>query len=258
LVHPRHPAQLSPQPRAVFPGTSGSATTAEESAALIAYFHARFYGAKGQQRPSPRETRQARRLIEDIGFERAKHLVEFAKAAAEKTKYSPASFNGILQYEGRALADWEARAGTAARAAEQRRRAQRSQIALSAQQREIVGQLVTRVGRVKTSAPAAFTAFLGHVEAEKNALLSTPVARGARPETREMVSREYARPEKRLEIFTQFFAPTGKGAPLLGDEPGTHEVSQWLGAMGAAARKAIEMPDFSVPDASLFDLHGGE
>lgn len=81
-------------------------TTADE---LVRHFLAIF--KIGRQNPRPSEIEEAARLIADyqLDLAKGKYIVEFSKEAAKETNYSPKSFNGIVQYTDRALADYELR-----------------------------------------------------------------------------------------------------------------------------------------------------
>jgi hypothetical protein len=73
---------------------------------LIQYFHHLFHSATAVD-PSKKALAQAHDLIEQYGFERARHIVEYAHRAAAETKYQPQTFSGILHYATPALAKFE-------------------------------------------------------------------------------------------------------------------------------------------------------
>jgi hypothetical protein len=80
-----------------------SVVQAEE---LVQYFHKLFHGVEDPPLAS-KEIAQALTLITQHGLEHAKHVVEFARAASERTNFKIQHFGGVLSYASRALADLE-------------------------------------------------------------------------------------------------------------------------------------------------------
>ena len=235
------PAALPAAPRsAARKSRVAAAAPADDDRRLLAdHFQRVFHGAPSSRAPGPREAAQAARLIEAHGLDKARALVDFAKAEADKTKYAPASLNGILQYEARFEAGWEARARARDRRQQSQARQRQAREAEESRQRDVAGALAERVATVREAAPEAFASFVRHVEAERDKFLATPVARRASPEMREMLAREYARPAKRLEMFVTFFRAGGQGEVLLRARPQAHEVAAWLQAHGDAVHSVI-------------------
>jgi hypothetical protein len=79
---------------------------AAQSEELVLKFYNLFHGVETHEAQS-KETAQALSLITQHGLDRAKHVIEFAKAAAANSNYQPQTFGGILQYTSRALADFD-------------------------------------------------------------------------------------------------------------------------------------------------------
>ena len=179
------------------------------------YFHQQFHGATLKGALNPKELAQAARLIEQHGFENAMALVDYAKSEADKTGYAPANLSGIAQYESRFAAERDELETAKQKSRARQEAQQRAQVAQQAQNQSLVADLVNRVGQVKQSAPAAFTAFLRHIEIERDRFLQTPIARQAKPETQLLLSREYQRAAKRLELFIDFFQMGSVGEALL-------------------------------------------
>jgi hypothetical protein len=73
---------------------------------LVAFFRQLFQHAPNAY-PSQKELDQANMLITQHGYERARHIVEYAHRAAAETKYQPQTFSGILHYATPALASFE-------------------------------------------------------------------------------------------------------------------------------------------------------
>jgi hypothetical protein len=75
---------------------------------VLSYFLERF----GLRREASKaEIEAAKELIKthQLNFEMAKHIIDHAKCAAVETNYKPQSFNGIIQYVGIALEQYQAK-----------------------------------------------------------------------------------------------------------------------------------------------------
>jgi hypothetical protein len=225
--------------------------------ALVRHFHQRFHGAALRGVLNPKELAQAVRLVQTHELSKAKALVDFALAEAQKTRYAPASLNGILQYEGRFEALCNAQETMAEARWEQQGQQRRAHEAQEQRQREMMSTLMEMVGLIKTTAPEAFTAFVSHIESERAQFLETPIARKAKPETQELLSREYERPAKRLEMFLGFFQAGGKGAALLTFDSEDQEVSQWLRTHGEILLLLLRSGKAQVDGAEWLQLMAG-
>jgi hypothetical protein len=95
-----HPAATDPDSSKSKNGQHGEA---EE---LVRYFHKLFYEA-AKSYPSSKELAHANDLIAQHGYERARHIVEYAHRSASETKFRPQTFSGILHYATSALAKFE-------------------------------------------------------------------------------------------------------------------------------------------------------
>jgi hypothetical protein len=73
---------------------------------LVCEFYKLFHGVDTHS-PQSRETAQALSLITQHGLPKARHIVEFARAAAASSNYAPQTFGGILQYSSRASVDFD-------------------------------------------------------------------------------------------------------------------------------------------------------
>ena len=73
---------------------------------LLRHFHRVFDGAE-HAFPTGKALDQAENLIARHGFEKARHVVDFAHQEAPKTNHKIATFGGIMQYETRALWDFD-------------------------------------------------------------------------------------------------------------------------------------------------------
>jgi hypothetical protein len=72
---------------------------------LVTEFYRKFHNVSDLI-PQQKEIAQASRLISTHGMEKARHVVNYSHQIAPSTKYEPQIFGGILQYEGRAIADY--------------------------------------------------------------------------------------------------------------------------------------------------------
>lgn len=201
----------------------------EQSVTLIRYFHQQFHGGSGAAQPSAKEIGQAGRLIEEHGLEKVKHLVDFARDEAEKTKYQPASLNGILQYEGRALDNWDENARHKETLQKRRNQKEARQRDQEARRNEIVLTLCEMATRMQQEHPEVFAAFEEHVEAKKEALTRSPIFPKT-PALQQTVLAEFDTQPRRLEMFVDFFQHQPSPLP---------ELKQWLGEQNEAELKEI-------------------
>ena len=256
VLGPAHePAQHTLQPSAEEASRASRRLTSPltreaEPDVLVRYFHSVFHDAPPASLSS-KDLAQAARLIERHGLVKAKALIDLAKCEAPKTKYSPASLNGILHYEGR----FEALCLIQEQATDERlKRQSQVQHARAAQHEQsshITAALMEQVAVVRERAPKAFAAFVSDIEAERDKFLQTPIARKAKPETRELLSREYERPARRLEMFLDFFQPGGVGESLLGAQPQTQAVALWLRDHRDAVQKILRADGLDIDASQL-------
>ena len=71
---------------------------------LVRHFHKVFHKVDAHA-PQSKETAQALSLISQHGFKEARHVIEFARAEAEKTNFQIQQFGAVLSYTSRALSD---------------------------------------------------------------------------------------------------------------------------------------------------------
>jgi hypothetical protein len=75
-----------------------------EARALVARFYELFHPTK-QRAASPKELRQAARLVTTYGKEAAYSILDYAYHAALRTHYEPHTFTGIVKYDVEAVAE---------------------------------------------------------------------------------------------------------------------------------------------------------
>lgn len=92
----------------------GEGEVIDEVRELVLYFYLVFHNVE-KASPSKKELEHARDLVAKHGFDRAKYVVDYSVKEAPKTKYSPAVFGGIMQYEGSAVAEYYKKFGTGVR-----------------------------------------------------------------------------------------------------------------------------------------------
>lgn len=73
---------------------------------LVKYFYQVFFGVE-KIHVNSKAADQAISLIAHHGMEQARYVVDFAKRVAPETGYEPQTFGGIMQYESRAIAEFE-------------------------------------------------------------------------------------------------------------------------------------------------------
>ena len=100
---------------------------AAEAENLVRYFHQVFFGNSEKVFPEGRALDQARTLIAQHGYERAKAIVDFARKDSKETEFKIRTFGGVMQYQTPALAEHERREANQARqkAIEEEQRLQR-------------------------------------------------------------------------------------------------------------------------------------
>ena len=99
-----------------------------EAEELVRYFHRVFHGSE-EAMPTSKALDQAASLVARLGFEKAKHVVDFAHAEAPKTRHRVATFGGVIQYMAPALRDFEQKQ-------EEQGRRRKAQAAIDAQRRQ--------------------------------------------------------------------------------------------------------------------------
>jgi|RhiMetStandDraft_8_1073273.scaffolds.fasta_scaffold00139_5 hypothetical protein len=75
---------------------------------IVGEFQRLFHNVK-HSIPLPKELKHAAQVISEHGIEKARHFVRFSHQVAQETKYQPQNFSGIMQYQARAIADFESR-----------------------------------------------------------------------------------------------------------------------------------------------------
>jgi hypothetical protein len=92
------PAEVIPLP------TQDKQTAQAEE--LVGHFHRVFHGT-AEAVPTGKALDQAASLIARLGWEKARHVIDFAHREAPKTRHKIATFGGIIQYTTPALQDFE-------------------------------------------------------------------------------------------------------------------------------------------------------
>jgi hypothetical protein len=75
---------------------------------IVAEFQRLFHNVK-HSIPRPKELKHAAQVISEHGIEKARHFVRFSHQVAQATNYQPQNFNGIMQYQARAIEDFDSR-----------------------------------------------------------------------------------------------------------------------------------------------------
>ena len=169
----------------------------EASLAQVRYFHQIFFQSGDTARPTVRERELARDHVERLGVEKAEYLVLFAYREARKTSFQIQSYGGIAQYEGRAIAEFDAN--------EQQRRQALMQKSRESHQRRFQSNfheyLRQRLAELDTAPTADFEAFLEEERRQRERLDSGPLA-GASAALR--VIERFESEEARFDRFRVF------------------------------------------------------
>ena len=94
----------------------------EEGREQARHFYQVFFKTGDTAKPTPKELKQAAEHVVRLGEERARYLVQFAYREAKLTKFPIQTYGGILQYETRAIAEFDANLQKRAEAVLQRTR----------------------------------------------------------------------------------------------------------------------------------------
>ncbi len=90
-----------------------------EAEDLVRHFHRLFHGSE-ECYPSGRALDQATGLLARHGARKARHIVGFAHREAPKTRFKAATFGAVMQYEARAIRDFDRQEQAERREREQR------------------------------------------------------------------------------------------------------------------------------------------
>lgn len=77
----------------------------EDARVIIQYFHKKFFNLENVK-PTLKELKQAKELIEQNGFDIGKYVVDYAYNQAQETNYKIGQFGAILEYAGRGAAKY--------------------------------------------------------------------------------------------------------------------------------------------------------
>jgi len=108
-----HPVSSDPVTRPVTAGLTGTMSPpgdpepTSSAAELVQYFYRVFHHIEDGI-PTAKALSQAERLIAHHGVEQAMHLIDFSHQEAAQTHYKPETLGGILQYQPRAFAAFDA------------------------------------------------------------------------------------------------------------------------------------------------------
>jgi hypothetical protein len=125
-----------PEPSNVvpFPTVEPKDERSSEAEDLVRHFHRVFHGTP-ECHPSGRAIDQAAGLLARCGMQKARHIIAFAQREAAKTRFKVATFGAVLQYEARAIKDFEDQEHVKRRQLEQRHAEQAKQEEEAAQER---------------------------------------------------------------------------------------------------------------------------
>lgn len=82
--------------------------TMAQAKEVVRYFHRIIHGTE-QHEPQSRESDQALTLFTRYGFEKTKHIIDYAAGKATETNFKIQHFGAVLSYTSRAIADFDRR-----------------------------------------------------------------------------------------------------------------------------------------------------
>jgi hypothetical protein len=111
-----------PEPSNVvpFPTARPKDERSDQAADLVRHFHRVFHGSE-ESYPSGKAIDQAAGLLARCGMKKARHIIDFAHREAARTQFKVAAFGAVMQYEARAVKDFEDQEHAKRRQLEQRR-----------------------------------------------------------------------------------------------------------------------------------------
>ncbi len=204
--------QIAMEPETLVGSIQPTAAPPQDQSAdrLVRHFYQTFHASADTAHPSPKELDQARDLLDRLGEEQAAYLVEFSRRAAKETKFSPQTFGGILQYEARAMAEYQQ---TQERRERAKRGAQTARLkaARDAHEERYHAQyqdyLREMDRRIREGDPDSYRAFEESTARKRAEVCTGPV----RPDSgigKRMLER-FDREEQHLERLREFFRDAG-------------------------------------------------
>jgi hypothetical protein len=166
----------------------------------VRHFYQVFFKSGETSHPTPREISQAQDHLHRLGEERARYLVTFAYRESKQTRFHIQSYGGILQYEGRAMAEYEEHARKRAEALQQKARKSHEDRFWEA----YMGYLRETYARRENAASRAFSAFLEAEENERKKFTKGPLANNpAMKRAAQMFEEETTRLKRFAEHFRE-------------------------------------------------------
>ena len=212
------PIPKKPQPD---PPPAKKENNASPSTALVRHFYETFLRSGTTARPTPREQAQAQELIDRIGADRARTLVEYAAEEAPQSGYRPRTFGGILHYEGPFLARYAEQERQARQRREQAARKRHEAAHTSAYHRFLRARLE---GDLQTAFPQAARDF----QAAEEHLLTFHRPRVSRSKRSASFIQNFADPELRFRRFLDFLAEQPHcGLPSFWQWDAQHNPAGW-------------------------------
>ena len=185
------------------------ASVSSEANEQIRYFHQIFFRSGENIVPSPKELSQAQAHIVRLGEEKARYLVTFAMREAKKTGFAIQTYGGILQYEGRAVAEFDENKQKRVEANLQKGREGHQKRFYEA----FVDYLRETYTQLEKTRPQAFLAFREEEENQRRRFTTGPMASHS---TMQRVARDFETETTRLSRFSDFFK-TKKGEVMVLD-----------------------------------------
>lgn len=177
--------------------------TAAMARAQVRHFYQVFFQAGETTRPTSKELALSTEHVSRLGVEKAQYLVQFARREAKKTGFEIQNYGGIAQYEGRAVAEYEANERQRHAAQSQRSREGHRQRYLPA----YLEYLSARLAALEVKPTPVFEEFRAEEQRRRTRMAEGSMADSS---AARRFLESYDAPEARLNRFRDFLSERNK------------------------------------------------
>ncbi len=187
---------------AALPPTVAERETSAEALIQVRHFYQVFFKTGDTAHPTSREIAQAQDHLTRLGEEKSRYLVTFAYRESKRTDFAIQTYGGVLQYETRAIGEYEDNLQKRSSALlEKARRGHQERF-----QGVYLGYLRETLTQQEKSPGAAFLAFQEEEAKERLKFRTGPLAKHP---SMERVARSFEEEEARLKRFSAYFEKKG-------------------------------------------------
>lgn len=180
------------------PSSVGERGTFDAARAQVSHFYQVFFKSGEGAHPTSRELAQAQDHLARLDEERARYLVTFAYREAKRTEFAIQTYGGIVQYESRAMAEFEDNLRKRTQAlADKARRSHEERF-----QEAYLGYVRETFARQEKGQGKAFLAFQDEEAKERLKFSAGPLARHP---TMQRVARSFEEEDAKMKRFAAFF-----------------------------------------------------